>query len=51
MLPHLRELMLLNIDEPVDLSPLAPTDHRLRVELWNTFTVGTADPLVKIRPR
>jgi internalin A len=49
MLPHLRELMLLNIDEPVDLSPLAPTDHRLRVELWNTFTVGTAGPLVKIR--
>ena len=49
MLPHLRELMLLNIDEPVDLSPLAPMDHRLRVELWNTFTVGTAGPLVKIR--
>jgi len=48
-LPHLRELRLTGIDEPVDLSPLAPMDHRLRVGLWNTFTVGTAGPLVKIR--
>ncbi|MDQ4032815.1 MAG: hypothetical protein M3332_11305, partial [Actinomycetota bacterium] len=39
-LPHLRELMLAGIDEPVDLSPLARTSHRLRVELWNTSTVG-----------
>jgi internalin A len=49
-LPHLRELVLDGIDEPVDLSPLARTDHRLRVVLWkNTSTVGTAGPLVKIR--
>ena len=51
-LPHLRELRLAGIDEPVDLSPLARTHHRLRVELlWNTSTVGTAGPLVKIRRR
>ena len=50
-LPHLRELMLADIDEPVDLSPLARIHHRLRLELWNTSTVGTASPLVKIRRR
>ena len=48
-LPHLRELMLLDINEPVDLSPLARTEHRLRVVLWNTSTVGTAGPPVRIR--
>jgi hypothetical protein len=48
-LPHLRELHLTRIEEPVDLSPLTRTRHRLHVELWNTSTVGTAGPLVKIR--
>ena len=50
-LPHLRELRLMDINEPVDLSPLAQTDHRLRVELRNTPTVGEPGPLVKIRRR
>jgi len=50
-LPHLRELRLTGIDEPVDLSPLARTHHRLWVGLSNTSTVGTAGPLVKIRQR
>ena len=50
-LPHLRELNLTDIDEPVDLSPFAQIHHRLRVELWNTSTVGTAGPRVKIRQR
>jgi hypothetical protein len=48
-LPHLRVLFLLEIEEPVDLSPLARTHHRLWVELRNTSTVGAAGPLVKIR--
>ncbi|MDQ4021755.1 MAG: hypothetical protein M3257_09060 [Actinomycetota bacterium] len=51
LLPHLRELKLAGIKEPVDLSPLARTDHRLGVELWYTPTVGTAGPHVKIRRR
>jgi len=50
-LPHLRELVLANMNEPVDLSPLAQTDHRLRVELRNTPTVGEPGPLVKVRRR
>ncbi len=50
-LPHLRELMLMDITEPVDLSPLAQINHRLRVELWNTPTVGEPGPLVKVRRR
>ncbi len=47
--PHLRELFLIRIEEPVDLSPLARTPHRLRVNLWNTSTVGTAGPLIKVK--
>lgn len=47
-LPHLRELMLMEIAEPVDLAPLARIGHRLRVELRNTSTVGTAGSLVKM---
>jgi hypothetical protein len=39
-LPRLRELALVDMNEPVDLSPLAQTDHRLRVELWNNTTGG-----------
>ena len=50
-LPHLRELVLWYIDEPVDLSPLSPTRHRLRVELRNTATVGTTDLGIRIRHR
>ena len=50
-LPHLRELTLMDITEPVDLSPLAQTNHRLRVELWNTPTVGEPGPLVKLKVR
>ncbi len=50
-LPQLRELTLIDINEPVDLSPLAQMDHRLRVELWNTPTVGEPGPLVKVRRR
>jgi internalin A len=50
-LPQLRELTQMNMNEPVDLSPLAQTDHRLRVELKNTLTVGEAGPLVKVRRR
>ncbi len=50
-LEHLRELTLIDINEPVDLSPLAQMDHRLRVELWNTPTVGEPGPLVKVRRR
>ena len=50
-LPHLRELHLARIKEAVDLSPLTRNDHRLRVELWNTSTVGAGGPLVKIRRR
>jgi hypothetical protein len=50
-LPHLRDLTLADINEPVDLSPLAQTDHRLRVEVRNTPTVGEPGPLVKIRRR
>ena len=48
-LPQLRELTLTDMNEPVDLSPFAQTDHRLRVELWNTPTVGEPGPLVKVR--
>ncbi|MGH3770375.1 MAG: NACHT domain-containing protein [Pseudonocardiaceae bacterium] len=47
-LPHLRKLTLIDIDGPVDLSPLARTDHRLRVALRDTATVGNPGPLVKI---
>ncbi|HEY2764689.1 MAG TPA: hypothetical protein VGJ13_11865, partial [Pseudonocardiaceae bacterium] len=36
LLPHLRDLTLTDMDEPVDLYPLAQVDHRLRVELENT---------------
>ncbi|MGH3899863.1 MAG: NACHT domain-containing protein [Pseudonocardiaceae bacterium] len=50
-LPQLRELTLKDMNEPVDLSPLAQTDHRLQVELWNTATVGEPGPLVKVRRR
>lgn len=50
-LPHLRDLYLTGIEEPVDLSPLARVDHRLRVELRNTSVVGDPGPLVKIRKR
>ncbi len=39
----------LDLDGPVNLSPLARTDHRLRVHLRNTATVGDPGPLVKIR--
>jgi hypothetical protein len=48
-LPHLQELCLLNVEEPIDLSPLAQTDHRLQVRLRGTATVGDPGPLVKIR--
>ncbi|MGH3801347.1 MAG: NACHT domain-containing protein, partial [Pseudonocardiaceae bacterium] len=48
-LPQLRELTLADMNEPIDLSPLAQTDHRLRVDLWNTPTVGEPGPLVKVR--
>ena len=51
-LPHLRELRLTRIEEPVDLSPLAlRASHRLWVGLSNTSTVGAAGPLVKVRRR
>ncbi|MDQ3273459.1 MAG: NACHT domain-containing protein, partial [Actinomycetota bacterium] len=50
-LPHLRELYLIDLEQPVDLSPLARTDRRLRVELRNTSTVGKSGPRVKIRRR
>jgi hypothetical protein len=50
-LPQLRELTLTDMNEPVDLSPLAQTDHRLRVELRNTPTVGEPGLLVKVRRR
>jgi energy-coupling factor transporter ATP-binding protein EcfA2 len=49
MLPRLKELRLTDIDEPVDLSQLARTYHRLRVELRNTSAVGTSDQLIKVR--
>lgn len=48
-LPHLRTLYLHNIENLVDLSPLARTDHRLQVRLRDTSTVGDPGPLVKIR--
>ncbi|MGH3866411.1 MAG: NACHT domain-containing protein [Pseudonocardiaceae bacterium] len=48
-LPHLRKLTLADINDPVDLSPLAQTSHRLQVELRNTPTVGDPGPLVKVR--
>jgi hypothetical protein len=48
-LPHLRELELTDIEEPVDLSPLAQTTHRVQVRLRNTATTGDPGPLVKIR--
>jgi Leucine-rich repeat (LRR) protein len=50
-LPRLRELTLMAMNEPVNLSPLAHVHHRLRVELWNTPTVGDPGPLVKVRQR
>jgi NACHT domain-containing protein len=50
-LPHLGQLELIDIEAPVDLSPLAQKDHRLRVEVRNTSTGGTAGPLVKVRRR
>lgn len=50
-LPHLRDLTLADINEPVDLSPLAQTNHRLQLEVLNTPTVGEPGPLVKIRRR
>jgi hypothetical protein len=48
-LPHLRKLNLIYMKEPVDLSPLAQTNHPLQVRLRNTATVGDPGPLVKIR--
>ncbi|MDQ3885976.1 MAG: hypothetical protein M3308_02920 [Actinomycetota bacterium] len=48
-LPHLRDLILMSIEEPVDLSPLARIDHRLRVKLNNTSTVGATGSLVKVQ--
>jgi hypothetical protein len=51
LLPHLRDLTLTDMDESVDLYPLAQVDHRLRVELENTPTVGDPGPLVKVRRR
>ena len=50
-LPQLRELKLVNMNDFVDLSPLAQVGHRLRVEVWNTPTVGEPGPLVKVRRR
>jgi len=50
-LPDLRDLFLFDIEEPVDLSPLAHIYRRLRVELVRTSTVGTAGPRIKIRRR
>jgi len=50
-LSQLRELILGDMNEPVDLSPLAQTDHRLRVRLLSTSTVGDPGPLVKTRRR
>jgi len=49
MLPKLRDLHLMEMREPIDLSPLAQIDHRLRVYLRDTATVGDPGPLVKIR--
>ncbi|MCA1607111.1 MAG: hypothetical protein LC775_16950, partial [Acidobacteria bacterium] len=49
MLPNLRDLHLLDMEEPIDLSPLAQVDHRLRVHLRDTATTGNPGPLVKIR--
>lgn len=51
LLQQLRELTLVDMNEPVDLSPLAKMDYRLRVELRNTPTVGEPGPLVKVRRR
>jgi hypothetical protein len=48
-LPHLQELFLLDIDEPVDVSSFVRLSHRLRVHLRDTATVGNSGPLVKIR--
>jgi hypothetical protein len=48
-LPHLRKLELTDMDEPVDLSPLAQTTHRVQLRLRNTATTGNPGPLVKIR--
>jgi Leucine-rich repeat (LRR) protein len=50
-LPHLRGLTLMDMNEPVDLSPLAQTHHRLRIELRNTPTVADPGPLVKVQRR
>lgn len=50
-LSHLHDLKLVNMKEPIDLSPLAQTGHRLRVELWDTPTVGEPGPLVQVRRR
>lgn len=43
------DLYLMFMEEPVDLSLLARTDHRLRVHVRNTATVGDPGHLVKIR--
>jgi hypothetical protein len=48
-LPHLQNLHLWAIEEPVDLSPLALTHHRLRVRLSNTDIMGDPGPLATIR--
>jgi NACHT domain len=49
-LPLLQELHLTSIEQPVDLSPLAQTDHRLRVALHGTTTtLGKPGPLVSVR--
>ena len=48
-LPHLQELDIFDMEEPVDLSPLALTDHRLRVRLLDTEIIGDPGPLVTIR--
>jgi hypothetical protein len=44
----LRDLYLMDMEESADLSPLARTDHRLRLHLRDTATVGDPGPLVKI---
>jgi hypothetical protein len=44
----LRDLYLMDMEEPADLSPLARTDHCMRLHLRDTVTVGDPGPLVKI---
>jgi hypothetical protein len=48
-LPYLRDLWLIDMTEPIDLSPFTRIDARLRIHVLNTVTFGDPGSRVKVR--